>query len=268
MIKIGICGSLGRMGQEIKQCLESEAHKDTAQDKGGAQSKDSTAQSKASDENAAVLGFAYDKGGDLGELFKNSSVIIDFSALSATKALLDFALNAPKPLVIGTTGLDESTYALIKKASEKMPVFYATNMSLGVAVLNLLAKQAATLLKGFDIELVEMHHRHKKDAPSGTAMTLAQTLAKARNLDLNKVRVSGRDGLIGERSKDEIAVMSLRGGDIVGKHTVGFYENGEFLELSHTATSRATFAKGAVTVAKWLVSQKNGLYSMNDFLGM
>lgn len=268
MIKIGICGSLGRMGQEIKQCLESEAHKDTAQDKGGAQSKDSTAQSKASDENAAVLGFAYDKGGDLGELFKNSSVIIDFSALSATKALLDFALNAPKPLVIGTTGLDESTYALIKKASEKMPVFYATNMSLGVAVLNLLAKQAATILKGFDIELVEMHHRHKKDAPSGTAMTLAQTLAKARNLDLNKVRVSGRDGLIGERKKDEIAVMSLRGGDIVGKHTVGFYENGEFLELSHTATSRATFAKGAVTVAKWLVSQKNGLYSMNDFLGM
>ena len=268
MIKIGICGSLGRMGQEIKQCLESEAHKDTAQDKGGAQSKDSTAQSKASDENAAVLGFAYDKGGDLGELFKNSSVIIDFSALSATKALLDFALNAPKPLVIGTTGLDESTYALIKKASEKMPVFYATNMSLGVAVLNLLAKQAATILKGFDIELVEMHHRHKKDAPSGTAMTLAQTLAKARNLDLNKVRVSGRDGLVGERKKDEIAVMSLRGGDIVGKHTVGFYENGEFLELSHTATSRATFAKGAVTVAKWLVSQKNGLYSMNDFLGM
>lgn len=268
MIKIGICGSLGRMGQEIKQCLESEAHKDTAQDKGGVQSKDSTAQSKASDENAAVLGFAYDKGGDLGELFKNSSVIIDFSALSATKALLDFALNAPKPLVIGTTGLDESTYALIKKASEKMPVFYATNMSLGVAVLNLLAKQAATLLKGFDIELVEMHHRHKKDAPSGTAMTLAQTLAKTRNLDLNKVRVSGRDGLVGERKKDEIAVMSLRGGDIVGKHTVGFYENGEFLELSHTATSRATFAKGAVTVAKWLVSQKNGLYSMNDFLGM
>lgn len=268
MIKIGICGSLGRMGQEIKQCLESEAHKDTAQDKGGAQSKDSTAQSKASDENAAVLGFAYDKGGDLGELFKNSSVIIDFSALNATKALLDFALNAPKPLVIGTTGLDESTYALIKNASEKMPIFYATNMSLGVAVLNLLAKQAATILKGFDIELVEMHHRHKKDAPSGTAMTLAQTLAKARNLDLNKVRVSGRDGLIGERKKDEIAVMSLRGGDIVGKHTVGFYENGEFLELSHTATSRATFAKGAVTIAKWLVSQKNGLYSMNDFLGM
>lgn len=268
MIKIGICGSLGRMGQEIRQYLESEAHKDTAQDKSGAQSKDSTAQGKASDENAAVLGFAYDKGGDLGELFKNSSVIIDFSALNATKALLDFALNAPKPLVIGTTGLDESTYALIKKASEKMPVFYATNMSLGVAVLNLLAKQAATILKGFDIELVEMHHRHKKDAPSGTAMTLAQTLAKARNLDLNKVRVSGRDGLIGERKKDEIAVMSLRGGDIVGKHTVGFYENGEFLELSHTATSRATFAKGAVTVAKWLVSQKNGLYSMNDFLGM
>ena len=242
MLEIGICGAKGRMGQEIELCLKQDEE--------------------------ARLGYSFDRNANLNELFENSSVIIDFSAPDSTKTLLNFARTSPKPLVIGTTGLDESTYALIKKASEKMPVFYATNMSLGVAVLNLLAKQAATLLKGFDIELVEMHHRHKKDAPSGTAMTLAQTLAKARNLDLNKVRVSGRDGLIGERGKDEIAVMSLRGGDIVGKHTVGFYENGEFLELSHTATSRATFAKGAVTVAKWLVSQKNGLYSMNDFLGM
>ena len=242
MLEIGICGAKGRMGQEIELCLKQDEE--------------------------ARLGYSFDRNENLNELFENSSVIIDFSAPDSTKTLLNFARTSPKPLVIGTTGLDESTYALIKKASEKMPVFYATNMSLGVAVLNLLAKQAATILKGFDIELVEMHHRHKKDAPSGTAMTLAQTLAKARNLDLNKVRVSGRDGLIGERRKDEIAVMSLRGGDIVGKHTVGFYENGEFLELSHTATSRATFAKGAITIAKWLVSQKNGLYSMNDFLGM
>lgn len=285
MIHIGICGALGRMGQEIERCLKEEQNaaskasgenvarnsSDSKSDKSTTRSsktsRESTAQSgKASDDNTAVLGFAFDKGANLSKLFEKSSVIIDFSAPSATKTLLEFARTSPKPLVIGTTGLDEKTLELIQNASVAMPVFYATNMSLGVAVLNLLAKQAATLLKGFDIEIVEMHHRHKKDAPSGTAMTLAQSVASARNLDLNKVRVSGRNGLIGERGRDEIAVMSLRGGDIVGKHTIGFYENGEFLELSHTATSRATFAKGAITIAKWLVSQNAGYYTMNDFL--
>ena len=240
MIKIGICGAKGRMGKEIELCLDSDK------------------------EASLVCGF--DKGGDLSELFKKSSVIIDFSAPACTKDLLNFALNSPKPLLIGTTGLDDTANALMNEASKKMPLFYATNMSLGVAVLNQLAKQAATILKGFDIEITEMHHRHKKDAPSGTAMTLAENVAKARNLELSKVRVSGRDGIVGERTRDEIAVMSLRGGDIVGKHTIGFYENGEFLELSHTATSRTTFAKGAITIAKWLVSQKNGYYTMNDFL--
>ena len=113
-----------------------------------------------------------------------------------------------------------------------------------------------------------MHHRYKKDAPSGTALTLAKNVAIARNLDLDKVRVSGRDGIIGQRSRDEIAVMSLRGGDIVGRHTAGFYGNGEFIELNHTATSRATFANGAIKAAIWLSSQKNGLYDINDCLGL
>ena len=242
MIHIGICGALGRMGKEIEFYLK--------------------------DDKEALLGFAFDKGANLSELFAKSSVIIDFSAPNATKALLEFARTSPKPLVIGTTGLNEKILELMQNASVAMPVFYATNMSLGVAVLNHLAKQAATLLKGFDIEIVEMHHRYKKDAPSGTAMTLAQNVASARNLDLKKLRVSGRDGIIGERKSDEIAVMSLRGGDIVGKHTIGFYENGEFLELSHTATSRTTFAKGAITIAKWLYSQEAGYYTMSDFLGM
>ncbi|EAK0756268.1 4-hydroxy-tetrahydrodipicolinate reductase, partial [Campylobacter coli] len=181
---------------------------------------------------------------------------------------LNYARTMPKPLVIGTTGLDEKTLHLMQNASEVMPVFYATNMSLGVAVLNHLASKASQMLRNFDIEILEMHHRHKKDAPSGTAMTLAQGVAKARNLDLEKVRISGRDGIIGERSKDEIAVMSLRGGDIVGRHTVGFYEEGEFLELNHTATSRATFAKGAIKIAIWLNAQKPKMYSINDFLGI
>lgn len=207
-------------------------------------------------------------GSDFKALFENSAVIIDFSSPKGTKSLLEFAANSPKPLVIGTTGLDDATNALMHELSAKMPIFYATNMSLGVALLNRLVFEAASVLKGFDIEILEMHHRHKKDAPSGTAMSLAQNAAKARNLELSKVRVSGRDGIVGQRSENEIAVMSLRGGDIVGRHVVGFYEDGEFLELAHTATSRATFAKGAVKIAKWLVSHEAGLYAMSDFLGL
>ena len=111
-----------------------------------------------------------------------------------------------------------------------------------------------------------MHHKHKKDAPSGTALTLSESAAAGRNLDIDKVRVSGRDGNIGERTKDEIAVMALRGGDIVGRHTVGFYNDGEFIELNHTATSRNTFSKGAIRAAGWLVSKETGLYSISDCL--
>ena len=241
MTNIGIYGSKGRMGKELINCLQGE--------------------------KKAGLAMAYDKGDDIVELFEKSDVVIDFSSLQGTQELLNFARTTPKPLVIGTTGLDEKTMKLMNSASEIMPIFYATNMSLGVAVLNHLASKASAMLKDFDIEILEMHHRHKKDAPSGTAMSLAKSVAKARNLDLEKLRVSGRDGLIGERSKDEIAVMSLRGGDIVGRHTVGFYEDGEFLELNHTATSRATFAKGAIKISLWLCKKEAKLYSIDDFLG-
>lgn len=172
----------------------------------------------------------------------------------------------PTPIVIGTTGLDAHQMNLLKMASESMPILYATNMSLGVALLNKLVHTAAKTLEGFDIEIVEQHHRHKKDAPSGTALTLAHSAAAGRNLDLDAVRVSGREGNIGERSRDEIAVMALRGGDIVGRHTVGFYNDGEFVELHHTATSRNTFSKGAIRAAKWLVGKGNGLYTIADCL--
>lgn len=242
MTQIGIYGARGRMGRQIELCLE--------------------------DEKDAKASAFFDQSDDIKNFFQNCEVVIDFSSPEGTRELLNFARTSPKPLVIGTTGLDEKIFQLLESAGEVMPVFYATNMSLGVAVLNHLASKASAMLKSFDIEILEMHHRHKKDSPSGTAMTLAQNVAKARELDLEKVRVSGREGIIGERSKDEIAVMSLRGGDVVGRHTVGFYEEGEFLELTHTATSRATFAKGAIKVAKWLVSKEPRLYTINDFLGI
>ncbi len=156
----------------------------------------------------------------------------------------------------------------MKEVSKKAPVLYSTNMSLGVAVLNKLAQIASSVLSDFDIEIVEQHHRYKKDAPSGTALTLGESVANVRGLVLDEVRISGRNGNIGERSKDEIAIMALRGGDIVGRHTVGFYNDGEFVELNHTATSRDTFAKGAIRAAKWIVKKEPKLYGINDCLGL
>ena len=203
---------------------------------------------------------------DIATLLNASEVIIDFSLPEATTALLEAALKHPTPLVIGTTGLDTHQLNLLKEASEIMPILYATNMSLGVALLSKLVNVAAATLDGFDIEVVEMHHRHKKDAPSGTALTLAESAARGRGQNLDDVRVSGRNGNIGERSKEEIAVMALRGGDIVGRHTVGFYNEGEFIELNHTATSRNTFSKGAIRAAKWLKGRDAGLYSIADAL--
>ncbi|WP_300796921.1 4-hydroxy-tetrahydrodipicolinate reductase [Helicobacter sp. UBA3407] len=218
------------------------------------------------------LDFSIDPGvlitGDLKVLLESSAVIIDFTTAEGTRALLEVALNNPKPIVIGTTGLESHHENLIKEASKKMPILYASNLSLGVAVLNKAVKLVASALKDFDIEIVETHHHHKKDSPSGTALRLAQTCAKARNLELDKVRTSGRNGNIGERHKDEIGVMALRGGDVAGIHNVGFYGEGEYLELIHTATSRATFAQGAIKAALWLQKQPNGLYSIEDSLGL
>ncbi len=203
---------------------------------------------------------------DIETLVAESDVIIDFSLPEAAQALLEALLKTPRPLVSGTTGFNAHQLNLLKELGGCVPVLYATNMSLGVALLNKLVALASKTLDGFDIEIVEMHHRHKKDAPSGTALTLAESAASARGLDLDEVRVSGRNGNIGERSRDEIAVMALRGGDIVGRHTVGFYNDGEFVELNHTATSRNTFSKGAIRAAKWLVAQNPGLYSIADCL--
>ena len=202
------------------------------------------------------------------ELFANCDVVIDFTIKDGAINLLNYARTDPKPLVIGTTGLGEDGANLLKLAGAAMPILYATNMSLGVAVLNRLAALASKALRDFDAEIVEHHHRHKKDAPSGTALTLGERVAVARGLNLKDVLVTGRDGMVGARSKDEIAILAVRGGDVVGRHTVGFYNDGEFIELNHTATSRATFAKGAIKAAIWVAGQQSGLYGIDDCLGL
>ncbi|PAF54328.1 4-hydroxy-tetrahydrodipicolinate reductase [Helicobacter sp. 13S00482-2] len=201
---------------------------------------------------------------DLKTFVQNSDIIIDFSLPEATKTLLSTLSSHPKPIVCGTTGLGDSELKTIDKLSKSMPILYATNMSQGIAMLGEVATMLSRTLKEADIEICEIHHRYKKDAPSGTALTLGQKCAKARGLDFDKIRISGRDGNIGQRSNDEIALMSLRGGDVAGRHTIGFYMDGEYIEITHNATSRLTFAKGALKAAKWLINQKNGLYDIND----
>ena len=253
MFKVGVFGASGRVGRLLIEDLKQEENVSL-----------STVYVR---EN---LDFSIDPSvlvtNDMHTFLNACDIVVDFSLPQACQVLLEEAIKTPKPLVIGTTGLDSHQMNLLKDASEMMPILYATNMSLGVALLSKLVHIASATLEGFDIEIVEQHHRHKKDAPSGTALTLAYSAADARGLDLDKVRVSGRNGNIGERTKDEIAVMALRGGDIVGRHTVGFYNDGEFIELGHTATSRNTFSKGALRAAKWLVNKPEGLYSIADCL--
>ena len=253
MINVGVFGASGRVGKLLLEDIKTTANMSV---------------SAVFVRNA--LDFAIDPSilvtSDMHSFLNGCDIVIDFSLPDACETLLEEAVKTPKPLVIGTTGLNTHQLNLLQQTSEIMPVLYATNMSLGVALLNKLVYQAAKTLEGFDIEIVEMHHRHKKDAPSGTALTLSESAAAGRGVDIEKERVSGRDGNIGERSSDEIAVMALRGGDIVGRHTVGFYNDGEFIELNHTATSRNTFSKGALRAAKWLVNQESGLYSISDCL--
>lgn len=253
MVKVGVLGANGRVGRLIIDDLKL---------------TDNISLSSVYVRNS--LDFSIDPSvlvsTDIRSFLNACDIVIDFSLPEACESLLEAALETPKPIVIGTTGLNVHQLNLLKQASENMPILYATNMSLGVALLNKLVYQASAALEGFDIEIVEMHHKHKKDAPSGTALTLAESAATGRSLELDKVRISGRDGNIGERSKDEIAVMALRGGDIVGRHTVGFYNDGEFIELNHTATSRNTFSKGAIRAAAWLVDKNAGLYSISDCL--
>jgi len=255
MTKVGIVGSTGRMGEHlIKNVLENEALTLSAL--------------HVFDELKVTVPDDVLVTNSMKALLEECDVVIDFSAPVATQELCEEALKNPTALVIATTGFTAHQQNLLTEVSKEMPVLYSSNMSAGIALLKQLVEKVAATLTDFDIEIVEQHHRHKVDAPSGTALTLGEFAAKGRGLDLDAVRVSGRDGQIGARTKDEIAVMALRGGDIVGRHTVGFYNDGEFLELNHTATSRETFSKGAIRAAAWLVGQESGLYSINDCLGI
>jgi len=206
---------------------------------------------------------------DIKDAVKGSNVIIDFSSPSATIACLKYLAGSPVPVVIGTTGFSKDEVEHIRLYAQNTPCVFAPNMSVGVnLLLKILADVARVTGDDYDVEIVEAHHRLKKDAPSGTAMKMAQVLAAALGRDLEETAVYARQGLIGERSKKEIGIQTVRAGDIVGEHTVLFGGLGERIEITHKASSRDTFARGALKAALWVHKQTPGLYDMQDVLGL
>jgi 4-hydroxy-tetrahydrodipicolinate reductase len=242
-MKVVITGSKGRMGQTLLACA-------------------------ARNPELQVVG-QIDQGDDLKSVIDSAEVVIDFSLHHATVPIAELCAQRKKPLVIGTTGHSEVDKNRIVAAAKQIPIVWASNFSTGVNTLFWLTRKAAEILgPGFDLEVVEMHHRTKKDAPSGTAATLAEILAEVRNQQLSKVIRHGRAGITGERTSAEIGMHSLRGGDVVGDHTVMFAANGERLELTHKASSREAFANGALRAAQWVLKQNPGLYDMQHVLGL
>ena len=242
-IKILVTGSKGRMGQAVIRAAEANP--------------------------AAEVGVAIDMGDSVSDALAKSDVVIDFTSHHFSNELVAACLAYKKPLVMGTTGHTAEELAIIRDAATKIPLVLAPNFSVGVNTLFWLTEQATKILgTDFDLEVVEMHHRMKTDSPSGTARRLVEILTEVRELDYEKDTRHGRKGDVGARTKTEIGVHALRGGDVVGDHTVVYANIGERVELTHKASSRDTFATGAVRAAVWLTAKRPGIYDMQDVLGL
>jgi 4-hydroxy-tetrahydrodipicolinate reductase len=243
MTRVIVTGSKGRMGRALLACASHHSELE-------------------------VIG-QIDQGDDISTIIARCDVVVDFSSHTATSAIAALCAKQKKSLVIGTTGHSDEDRSQITKFAAEIPMVLSSNYSTGVNALFWLTRKAAEILgPGYDLEVVEMHHRLKKDAPSGTARSLAEVLADVRHQQLARVARHGREGIVGERTAGEIGIHSVRGGDVVGDHTVIFATNGERVELTHKASSRDTFANGALRAAAWVVKQTPGLYDMQDVLGL
>lgn len=234
----------------------------------GARGRMGQAVATAAAETGIVVGAAVDAGDDLAAALPQGDVVVDFSAPEATRGLLERAVAAGKPVVLGTTGHPADEREALRRLAARVPCVWAGNFSVGVNLLFALTRRAAAVLGAdYDAEVVEMHHRFKKDAPSGTAARLLEIIREERRLGAEALR-HGREGLVGARPAGEIGVHALRGGDVVGDHTVMFAALGERVELTHKASDRSIFARGALRAAAWVVRQPPGLHDMQDVLGL
>jgi len=265
-MKIGVVGAAGRMGAAaVRQVMATEGCVVAA----ASETHGSPAVGRDAGALAGIgeIGVAVTDNAD--DLFRTADAVIEFSIPEATVRHSAIASKAGCIHVVGTTGLDADQEETLRNTARNVPVVYAPNMSLAVNVLFALTARAAALLdEDFDIEIVEMHHRHKIDAPSGTALGLGRAAAEARGVALDEAGVFTRHGHTGARGRGQIGFATLRGGDVTGDHTVIFAADGERLELTHKAASRQIFARGAVRAALWARGQKPGLYSMQDVLGL
>lgn len=265
-VAIGIVGAAGRMGQMlVRQIGETPGARLVA----AAEAPNGAAVGKDAGEIAGVGRLGVAVSGEAERVFETAQVVIDFTVPKASVAHAGLAAAKGVAMVLGTTGLSAEDGARIRAAAARAPIMWADNMSVGVTLLaELVERVARTLDPAYDVEIVEMHHRHKVDAPSGTALLLGRAAAAGRKVDLAKVSARGRDGITGARKPGDIGFASLRGGDVVGDHMVVFAGAGERIELGHRAASRQLFAQGAVRAALWVAGRGPGLYSMKDVLGL
>jgi 4-hydroxy-tetrahydrodipicolinate reductase len=244
IINIGLCGANGRMGQAISKKIN--------------ESYDQfNISSQFTRKNTTI---------ELDDLCKNSDVVIDFSSADMVEKLLEYSLIHKTKLVIGTTGLKDNHFKLLTKASEDIAILYSPNMTVGANLITLLAAKAANILgNDYDVEILDSHHRLKKDAPSGTAIMLGKSIAAARNLEFDKCAVFDRSTK-SQRLNDEIGFACIRGGSIYGEHDVFFVSDNEIITIKHQALNRESFADGSIKAANWLLTKQSGLYSMIDVL--
>ncbi len=262
---IGIVGAGGRMGQMIAR----EAHAAGFRLVGGTEAPNSPHLGKDLGEIVGLGNLGARIVDDPLTLFANAEAVLDFTVPAATRRHAEIAAQAKCPIVIGTTGLEADDLAAIERAARHTPIVRAANTSLGVTLLLAVVKQmAAALDEDFDIEIVEMHHRMKVDAPSGTALALGEAAAAGRKVVLAEAAERGRDGITGARKRGAIGFAALRGGNVPGDHTVIFAADDERIEVTHKAGNRGIFARGALKAAQWLQGKRPGLYSMNDVLGL
>lgn len=265
MTRIAVCGAAGRMGRALIQSIHETpgATLSAAVDR-----PDSSLLGSDAGEMAGVGHLGVPLAGSFAGIIDQFDVAIDFSTPAATVAHIELCRQHGRQLVVGTTGLSDAERRLMKLATQEMALVYSGNYSVGVNVmLKLLDMAARTFADTVDIEIVEAHHRHKVDAPSGTALMMGETVAAALGRDLKNVAVYERHGHTGPRDRQSIGFQTIRGGDIVGDHNVMFIGDGERIELRHVATNRMNFAHGAVRAALWVADRPAGLYSMQDVLG-
>jgi 4-hydroxy-tetrahydrodipicolinate reductase len=265
-VKLIVGGAGGRMGQTILSLANSEKGLSIA---GAFERSDHQVVGRDVGELIGTKALNVPVHPDIRECIKLGNVVIDFTHPQAVGANVDAAVDAKRGIVIGTTGLTKTTLEKIRNGAHKVPIVQAPNMSVGVNLLfKVVSLVGEALDDQYDVEIVEEHHRHKKDAPSGTALELARIIARARGINLERNTTHGRKGLSGARKRGSIGIHAVRGGDTVGVHVASFIGDGERVEFTHKASSRQAFAHGALVAAKFVAQKKSGFYNMQDVLGL